>query len=386
MVRISQAKKRETIQIGEFWTAKQRQSHSLHYIISYRASFKPELPSFFINEFLSGKKGQVVLDPFGGRGTTTLQANLEGQFAIHNDINPLSVYIAKARQYIPSYSEIEKKLFGLDLKKKVEFNEKELELLHFFHPNTLTEIINLKEILKKDKSPVMSYIGLTALSRLHGHSKGFFSVYTFPQISISPLSQKKNNEKRKQKPEYKEIKSRILSKAKRDLKEALPPFYSEFAKKNLYLNEPSTNLKSIKDATVDLVITSPPFLDKVNYIEDNWMKAWFLDIDSSHTKGISILSSLEDWKNFIHKTLKELSKKMKMNSFLVMEVGEVEQNKKLLPLDETVILASMNSGFVWEKTYINSQKFTKLSNCWNISNNEKGTNSNRCVVLRNIKF
>jgi DNA modification methylase len=386
MVRISQAKKRETIEIGEFWTAKQRQSHSLHYIISYRASFKPELPSFFINEFLSGKKGQIVLDPFGGRGTTTLQANLEGQFAIHNDINPLSVYIAKARQFIPSYSEIEKKLAGIDLKQKVEFNEKEKELLHFFHPNTLKEIINLKEILKKDKSPVMSYIGLTALSRLHGHSNGFFSVYTFPQISISPLSQKKNNEKRNQKPEYKEIKSRILSKAKRDLKESLPPFYTEFAKKNLYLNEPSTNLKSIKDASVDLVITSPPFLDKVNYIEDNWMKAWFLDIDSSLTKGISILSSLEDWKNFIHKTLKELSKKMKVNSFLVMEVGEVEQNKKLLPLDETVIQASMNSGFIWEKTYINSQKFTKLSNCWNVSNNEKGTNSNRCVVLRNIKF
>src|SRR5438445_12884741 len=33
--------------VNEFWTARQRQAHSLHEI-SYRACFKPQLPRFFI--------------------------------------------------------------------------------------------------------------------------------------------------------------------------------------------------------------------------------------------------------------------------------------------------------------------------------------------------
>ena len=83
MSNASQAKKNQSqISVGEFWTAKQRQAHPIHYTVSYRAAFKPELPSFFIQEYL-GKKKKVVLDPFGGRGTTAIQANLDGHYAIH---------------------------------------------------------------------------------------------------------------------------------------------------------------------------------------------------------------------------------------------------------------------------------------------------------------
>ena len=72
---------------NEFWTARQRQAHSIHEI-SYRASFKPQLPEFFI-ERLTGV-GDTVYDPFSGRGTTAVQAALMGRRPIANDINPLS--------------------------------------------------------------------------------------------------------------------------------------------------------------------------------------------------------------------------------------------------------------------------------------------------------
>lgn len=378
----SQAKNQ--ILVGEFWTAKQRQAHPIHYAISYRAAFKPELPSFFINEFINKKK-KVILDPFGGRGTTAIQANLDGHFAIHNDINPLSLFLAKSRQIIPNYADIEKKINSLNLKKKTKPSDKDEDLLHFFHKDTLNEIKNLKEIAAEDGSPLMKYIMMTALSRLHGHSQGFFSVYTFPQFSISPQAQARNNRKRGVEPEYKDIKSRILSKSKRDLSEALPPFYHEFSKNNRYVNEPAQNMKSLESSIVDFVVTSPPFLDKVNYREDNWMKSWFLGHEEEASEGVSILHSVESWKDFIHKSLKECSRVMKRNSYLVMEVGDVQKGKDTINLDDVVIRASAGTGLSWEKTYINSQKFTKLSNCWNVSNNEKGTNSNRCVVFRNVK-
>src|SRR5438093_12031554 len=49
--------------INEFWTAKQRQAHSLHEI-SYRACFKPQLPRCFIDRLT--QPGDLVYDPFIG--------------------------------------------------------------------------------------------------------------------------------------------------------------------------------------------------------------------------------------------------------------------------------------------------------------------------------
>ncbi|EPG74836.1 methyltransferase domain protein [Leptospira fainei serovar Hurstbridge str. BUT 6] len=381
---IAVRKKERKILSGEFWTAKQRQAHPIHYVVSYRASFKPELPSFFIGKYLGSKKG-VVFDPFGGRGTTALQANLEGHSAIHNDISPMSLVLAKSRQTIPSVPDLERRLSQLDLSAKVSEEEGDSNLLHFYHKDTLRELKNLRKILLTDDSPEIKYLGLTALSRLHGHSTGFFSVYSFPQISIPPLAQKRNNEKKGIKPEYREVKPRILQKLKRDLKENLPPFFHEFSSRNLYTNHSSLELSSLPDSGTDLVVTSPPFLDKVNYEEDNWLRYWFLDITLEKAQKPSIFGTLAGWCEFIQGTLRELSRVIKPGGVLVLEVGEVRKGKTVFNLDEYVIRCSEGTGLVWENTYINDQKFTKLANCWNVSNNEKGTNSNRCVVFRNFK-
>lgn len=83
--------------------------------------------------------------------------------------------------------------------------------------------------------------------------------------------------------------------------------------------------------------------------------------------------------------MKELSRVLKSNGVCVMEVGDIKKGSAVFNLDEYVIQAASASGLEWETTFINDQKFTKLSNCWNVSNNEKGTNSNRCVVFRNFK-
>ena len=57
--------------INEFWTAGQRQAHSIHEV-SYRACFKPQLPEFFIKRLT--KPTDAVYDPLMGRGTTPVQA------------------------------------------------------------------------------------------------------------------------------------------------------------------------------------------------------------------------------------------------------------------------------------------------------------------------
>src|SRR5208282_5392986 len=80
--------------VNEFWTSKQRAANSLHEV-SYRACFKPQLPRFFIQRLTA--PGEVVYDPFMGRGTTVLEAALLGRIPCGCDVNPLSVCLARPR-------------------------------------------------------------------------------------------------------------------------------------------------------------------------------------------------------------------------------------------------------------------------------------------------
>ena len=374
--------------MGELWTAKQRQMHPLHYTVSYRASFKPELPDFFIRKFMAKEKSGLVMDPFGGRGTTLIQSNLLGYSGIHNDLNPISNFLASSRRNVPAIAELESKLKGLKLDAPIKISKNDRERLSpFFHKDTLTEIMNLRKILAETDDPSLRYIGLTALSRLHGHSDGFFSVYSFPQISIMPGAQQRNNMKRGVVPEYKNTKERILRKMRRDLSMDLPDEYHRSTRNNLYFSHDARDIQSLGDESVSLIITSPPFLDKVDYLLDNWMRAWFLDMENEIKRiHLSIFPGLKEWAGFMHDVILEMGRLLKPGGRAVIEVGEVVTGGRSVNLEELLLenlpIKVKGGMLAPEKIYINSQKFTKLANCWDVKNNVKGTNSNRCLVIR----
>jgi len=377
------------VEVGEFWTAKQRQMHPIHYAISYRASFKPELPDFFLRKYLPSGTGGRVLDPFGGRGTTAIQANLLGHSAVHNDLNPVCKFLASSRQTIAPLESLKATLGSLDLAKRnrrIEKGEKE-RLSPFFHEKTLIELMNLRHELKRNESPEMKYIGLTALSRLHGHSDGFFSVYSFPQISIMPGAQRRNNLKRGVVPDYRGIRERIERKMARDLSQPLPAHYHAASVQNHYCGHDARDLASVKSESVDLIVTSPPFLNKVDYLTDNWMRAWFLDLEERiEAIELMVTPDLNEWVRFMNDVIVEMGRLLVPGGRAVIEVGEVSVGGKILNLEE--FLANLSPIRVpggrmeAERVFIHSQKFTKLANCWDVRNNELGTNTNRCIVIR----
>ena len=131
--------------INEYWTSKQRQACSLHEI-AYRACFKAQLPRFFIDQLT--QKGDVVYDPFSGRGTTVIEAALMGRKIISNDINPLNKILSKPRLNLPTLDELEIRLNDIqsNLKKKSDIN-----ISMFFHKKTIAEILSLRDYLKNRK-------------------------------------------------------------------------------------------------------------------------------------------------------------------------------------------------------------------------------------------
>lgn len=371
----------------EFWTAKQRQMHSLHYVLSYRASFKPELPDFFIRRY--SKEGDVIADPFAGRGTTILQAVLLGRTGYSNDINPLSERITYPKLHPVSVEEIEKRLDEIDLTATVDLSKEE-DMSMFYHQDTYKEIINLRNYLRNHRDDIDRFIELIVLSRLHGHSIGFFSTYSFPQISIPKANQVKINRTRGVEPEYREIKSRIIKKAKTTLKDGKIEEIRKNSKTVKITTEDSRELKSWPSESVNLVVTSPPFLNQVDYITDTWIECWFCDIDTKELrKKVVQTADLDEWKQFISDTLNEMHRVLVPYGILAIEVGEVRYKGELLNLDE-VIVELVNSKkynfqqFRIKEIFIQTQEFTKLSNCFNVKNNILGTNTNRIVLMEKI--
>ena len=369
--------------VGELWTARQRQMHSLHYVISYRASFKPELPSFFIERY--SKPGDVVLDPFAGRGTTALQANLMNRIAVSADINPLCERIVTAKTNPVPLEEIADRLTRIDWD-RAEGDGVDISM--FYHPRTESQLRALRAHLAGNRRPADRFIELLALSRLHGHSPGFFSVYSFPQISVPPAAQRKINRQRRQRPEYRDVPALILRKARKALRDGRIAEIAKAGRRNLTLTADACRLDSLPDCSIDLVITSPPFLDKADYIGDNWLEFWFCGIEPDRFAGDMLVTpDIRRWQEFIGRSMREMHRVLRSGCRAVIEVGEVTSGGETLHLEEQLIdiaadLHNDGISLVPERIYIQQQRFTKLANCFNVENNLKGTNTNRMVVFR----
>jgi methylase of polypeptide subunit release factors len=322
----------------------------------------------------------VVYDPFMGRGTTLIEAQLHGCRAYGNDINPLSQVLTKPRLTPPTLSQIEQRLQEIALPRN---NATDPDLLVFFERGTLQELYGWRQYFRQKQEDDQldrtdAWLQMVACNRLTGHSKGFFSVYTLPpNQATSVQAQQKINQKRGQTPEYRDTKQLILKKSKQLLRHSIPDhFWRDDAR---LFAESADQTTQIRSDSVDLVVTSPPFLDTVNYIQDNWLRMWFCDIEMEASK-IWQLKRLEDWIFQMKKVFVELRRILKPQGRIAFEVGEVRGGSVLL--ENAVVEAASEAELIAESILINTQHFTKTANCWGVSNNSKGTNSNRIVILK----
>ena len=368
--------------VNEFCTSKQRAASRLHEI-SYRACFKPQLPRFFIERLTS--PNEIVYDPFMGRGTTLIEAALLDRIPYGCDINPLSLVLTGPRLNPPSIDQIKTRLDQINFK---EQHQTPNDLLVFYHPETLSQIIALKQyLLNRQQSglydSVDNWICLTAINRLTGHSSGFFSVYTLPpNQAVSIKSQQKINTDHNQTPPYRDVPNLILKKSKillSDTDDTTRNRLATIANKTLLVNKHASNTPEIPSNSVSLVVTSPPFLDVVDYASDNWLRCWFLGIDPKSVK-LTVPKKLQEWQTVMTNVFIELHRVLKPGGHIAFEVGEIKNGS--IRLEEAVIPCGTSAGLTPQLVLINDQTFTKTANCWGVNNNAKGTNTNRIVIFK----
>ncbi|MDT1064375.1 DNA methyltransferase [Paracoccus sp. CPCC 101403] len=363
--------------VNEFWTAGQRQAHSIHEI-SYRACFKAQLPQFFIERLT--RPGDVVHDPFMGRGTTPVQAALMGRQAFGNDINPLSVLLTRPRLAPVDQGAVDKAL------RSVDYNSGKIrrdDLKAFYHPETLAGLEALRDwidvhapIGDHTPDPVADWIRMVSINRLSGHSPGFFSGRSMPpNQAVSVKAQLKINEKLGVTPPPRDIAAVVSKKTRTLLKDGQAPSQ---VRHSLHVGS-AWDTPGIAERSVDLVVTSPPFLDIVQYALDNWLRCWFAGIDPETVK-IAMHRTEESWTEMVHNVLAEQARIVRSGGHVAFEVGEVRNGKVLL--EKLVWRATEGLPFERLGVLVNDQEFTKTANCWGVNNGSKGTNTNRIVVLR----
>ncbi len=367
---------------SEFWTSRQRQASNLHEI-SYRACYKPQLPRHFI-ERLTGP-GDRVYDPFSGRGTTALEAALLGRRVAANDVNPLSCMLAQPRLTPPDPDEVAARLKVIPKTGRAD----DLDLGMFYQADTEAEIRGLRDWFRHrdiagELDDLDTWIRMVATNRLTGHSPGFFSVYTLPpNQALTAEKQRQINVQREQVPTYRDTHALILKKTKQLLKglEPVQRKHLAFAAQDArFLTGDARETATLMDGCMTLTVTSPPFLDVVDYAGDNWLRCWFAGLDAEAiARGISTPRTVEAWSETMAATFTELHRLTRRGGFVAFEVGEIRRGK--LRLDEVVLPLGLRAGFKAHGVLVNSQTFTKTAHIWGVGNNDKGTNSNRVVLF-----
>jgi hypothetical protein len=205
-----------------------------------------------------------------------------------------------------------------------------------------------------------------ALNRLTGHSPGFSSA-----DAASRLFREGAIENQCARAPRRRGHRRLIKKSR--------AFLAEGAPRPQLVVADAAHLQHIADATVDLVVTSPPFLDVVDYRGDNWLRNWFAGIDVESIR-LSQHRAPEDGRAMTRDVFAELARVVKPGGHVAYEVGEVRGGA--LPLEQLVWRALDDLPFERLGVLVNEQSFTKTSNCWGVANNVKGVNSNRIVIAR----
>ncbi len=258
----------------------------------YRGSFHGQMIRGLIN-YCNLKGDSIILDPFCGSGTTLVESSLLGFNSIGIDINPIACLNSKIKTSLLNcnlnvLSNDNKKYFN-----PVYFNKYKVHLTDF------------NDVLKRDiKELFYLFIFLRAISIE-------FRFSTDRKIGFKKLYYKLIN----------------VLKSFENLKKEI----------NINLGESSIlfgdclfELKHLKSNSIDAIITSPPYIDLIDYIQEdltpiNFLikkeKIEFLKSKSIGNKFRNCLLTEKLYWNKIDLFLKELNRVLKPNKNFILIVN-----------------------------------------------------------------
>lgn len=308
--------------------------HPFHSICPYFAMF----PEQFVEQQLLSytSPGDLVFDPFCGRGTTIFESLLKNRRAAGSDVNLVAACIARAKATAPSFPEIVIRIDALEDGYAGRTDSCSAPTPFFeacFEPRTLSEILYVRSELDWKGNDVDCFIAAVMLGILHGesHRSEFCLSNRMPRtISTKPDYSMRWWSERKLIPPRRAVFD-TLRKATA-FRYRMPPAEKQGV---VRLADARTAATTFLEFTkqVRLVITSPPYLDTTDYAEDQWLRLWFLggeprpklrkNKDDRHTKIASY------W-TFLREAWAGLGPLLAADATIVIRIGGTKLSKQEL--------------------------------------------------------
>ncbi|HZP82021.1 MAG TPA: DNA methyltransferase [Chthonomonadaceae bacterium] len=238
-------------------------SHSLH---AFAAKFPPQLPRTFIESLT--EPGDTILDPFVGSGTTLVEAFLLGRLAVGVDIDPLARMICRVKTlHLPGDVSLAAGMRVLEKARCLEHNQKYLGTFferfdaesrafvdYWFLPTTQREIASLLLAIEEEADPKLQEFLLLVLSSIIITKSGGISLAR--DLAHSRPHKDKTKVPRSGFAQF----QKSLAKSARSLNE-LPTQVT-----GVTIQEGDARLLPLPDASVDLIVTSPPYANAIDYM------------------------------------------------------------------------------------------------------------------------
>jgi DNA modification methylase len=319
--------------------------HPRHSLCSFPSKMKPALASVLVDLF--SLPDSVVLDPFAGSGTIPFEAALQGRVAISNDLSPLAHAISSAKLNPPSVGECNHLLTELEsvLKQQsqsADLSAMEPEIHEFFHLRTAREIITARKFLSTASDNFHSndaaLFATACLAHiLHGNRPYALSRRSHNIIPIPPKGRK----------EYKALVPTLRKKCERVLGSRLP---ASFRTGKAHRRD-AVDL-ALADESVDVVITSPPFLGSTHFLRQNRLRNWLLGwsyAEQDRRRG-DFLEHKPDLSAYTAITA-ELHRVVRPGGLALFHLGIVKNDDMAELLAPYFLEAGFAElGTVWEKT------------------------------------
>lgn len=302
--------------------------HPLHSLCPYFAMF-PE--DFVAKQLLAyTQRGEWVFDPFSGRGTTVFESLLNGRPAAGTDVNPVAACIAGAKANPPTLANVLKRLGELQEQfAPALVAEEAIALPEFFrwcfHERTLKELLFLRKELQWMTSKVDRFIAAVALGCLHGESHKTpnclsnrmpRTISTKPEYSVRWWTARGLTAP----PERKTFDVlRIIVRFR--LKEHVPELVGEVKLRDA--RKAGAAFPSLREK-VALIVTSPPYLDTTDYVEDQWLRLWFLGGPTQPHGGVNKddrHTQLDRYWTFLTETWSGVQPLVKRGTHVVVRIG-----------------------------------------------------------------
>jgi hypothetical protein len=319
---------------------------SLHQIAPYIGKMKSAMSKTLIEAYT--KPGDIVLDPFVGSGTVGLECLIAGREFIGVDINPYAIVLTKAKLFPPptldeALSKANKYLSRIDsYYNKISLEDVPDWVKSFFHPQTLKEILSLVAILKEERE---YFILACLLGILHHQRPGFLS---YPASHLVPYlrTNKFPKEKFSKMYRYRSIEPRLKAKIGRVYKK-FPDLDGDLYRE--CIKRDASNLK-FPSESISAIITSPPYMNALNYGRDNRLRLWFLGVDNFN-KFDEKLGNKDAFLSLMERSLSTLQPSLMKGGRCILVIGEVRRSNISVNTANIVVDIALNKvgGLVKEK-------------------------------------